>query len=239
MLRLTARKYAAVRVPAAASPTQGGPQPRVESPSGGSTLTTSAPRSARSIVQYGPARTVEQSTTRRPASGAVGEAVAAIGRDGSARYPRAMIPPRWFLRIFWAVDRDGLAGVRRPAGDAERLARPPADVVPADGRANERQAAPERPLLHRSDGTDLVVVASNVGDDRDPAWWRNLQTRPEAEVEIGADAPPRPRPPGDARGGRAALRAIRRRHPDLRRVPTPDVEADPGRHPRAALASGA
>ena len=53
----------------AAGPTHGGPQPRVASPSGGSTLTTSAPRSPSSIVQYGPARTVEQSTTRRPASG--------------------------------------------------------------------------------------------------------------------------------------------------------------------------
>ena len=41
-------------------------------PSGGSTLTTSAPRSARSIVAYGPASTVERSMTRSPASGPVG-----------------------------------------------------------------------------------------------------------------------------------------------------------------------
>ena len=45
---------------------------RVTSPSGGSTLITSAPRSARSIVASGPARTVEQSATRMPASGPVG-----------------------------------------------------------------------------------------------------------------------------------------------------------------------
>ena len=34
------------------------------------------------------------------------------------------------------------------------------------------------------------MVASNAGDDRDPAWWRNLQAHPEAEVEIGATRRP-------------------------------------------------
>ena len=34
------------------------------------------------------------------------------------------------------------------------------------------------------------MVASNAGDDRDPAWWRNLQAQPEAEVEIGATRRP-------------------------------------------------
>ena len=32
-----------------------------------------------------------------------------------------------------------------------------------------------------------VVVASNAGDDRHPAWWLNLQARPEAQVQIRAD----------------------------------------------------
>lgn len=32
-----------------------------------------------------------------------------------------------------------------------------------------------------------VVVASNAGDDRDPAWWRNLQARPEAQVQMGSE----------------------------------------------------
>jgi len=41
---------------------------RVESPFGGSILITSAPRSASSIVQNGPAITWVRSTTRRPAS---------------------------------------------------------------------------------------------------------------------------------------------------------------------------
>ena len=62
LLRLTAWKY--VDSPAA----QGGPQLRVSSPPPGrSTLTTSAPRSASSIVAYGAARTRLKSAIRTPA----------------------------------------------------------------------------------------------------------------------------------------------------------------------------
>jgi deazaflavin-dependent oxidoreductase (nitroreductase family) len=37
------------------------------------------------------------------------------------------------------------------------------------------------------DGSDFVVVASNAGADTDPAWWLNLLSRPEAEVEIAGE----------------------------------------------------
>ena len=47
----------------------GGCQVRVSSPPGPSTLTTSAPMSASSIVAYGPARIREKSATSSPASG--------------------------------------------------------------------------------------------------------------------------------------------------------------------------
>src|SRR5258706_10998232 len=42
---------------------------RITSPSGGSTFTTSAPRSARICVAYGPITTVVRSSTRTPSSG--------------------------------------------------------------------------------------------------------------------------------------------------------------------------
>jgi hypothetical protein len=44
-------------------------QCRSGSPCGGSTLRTSAPASASSLVQYGPAISLERSSTRTPASG--------------------------------------------------------------------------------------------------------------------------------------------------------------------------
>ena len=43
------------------------------------------------------------------------------------------------------------------------------------------------PLLHFRDGADLVVIASNGGEDRAPSWWINLQQQPHARVTIGAD----------------------------------------------------
>jgi F420H(2)-dependent quinone reductase len=41
------------------------------------------------------------------------------------------------------------------------------------------------PLAYLEDGDSYVVVASNGGADRHPAWWLNLQNEPNATVELG------------------------------------------------------
>jgi deazaflavin-dependent oxidoreductase (nitroreductase family) len=43
------------------------------------------------------------------------------------------------------------------------------------------------PLLYVEDGERWLVVASNAGDNRHPAWWLNLCARPQAEIELGAE----------------------------------------------------
>jgi deazaflavin-dependent oxidoreductase (nitroreductase family) len=43
------------------------------------------------------------------------------------------------------------------------------------------------PLACFPDGDDWVVVASNNGQDRDPAWWLNLVANPEARIRIGRE----------------------------------------------------
>jgi deazaflavin-dependent oxidoreductase (nitroreductase family) len=45
-------------------------------------------------------------------------------------------------------------------------------------------------LAYVEDGDGFVVVASNGGSDRPPAWWGNLRHRPEAVVELGATTVP-------------------------------------------------
>jgi len=40
------------------------------------------------------------------------------------------------------------------------------------------------PLLFVEDGDRFVVVASNAGDDRDPAWWLNLEANANARVQV-------------------------------------------------------
>lgn len=41
------------------------------------------------------------------------------------------------------------------------------------------------PLAYLQDGESYVVVASNGGADRHPAWWLNLQKEPSATIELG------------------------------------------------------
>ena len=44
------------------------------------------------------------------------------------------------------------------------------------------------PLAYMADGQDYVIVASNGGADRHPAWWLNLQHTPNAKVQVGTQS---------------------------------------------------
>jgi F420H(2)-dependent quinone reductase len=41
------------------------------------------------------------------------------------------------------------------------------------------------PLTYMPDGANYVLVASNGGADRHPAWWLNLERNPRATVQVG------------------------------------------------------
>ena len=43
------------------------------------------------------------------------------------------------------------------------------------------------PLLYVADGSRFVIVASNAGDDRPPAWWLNLKAKPDTTVQVGRE----------------------------------------------------
>jgi F420H(2)-dependent quinone reductase len=97
-----------------------------------------------------------------------------------------MIPPRPLLRLMWAIHKgiDRLTGGRigsvRPTG--RRLG---TLFLLSTGRTSGQ---PRRnPVYYVEEGPNLVVVASNAGAATDPAWWQNLQTKPDAAVEIGGE----------------------------------------------------
>jgi len=51
-----------------------------------------------------------------------------------------------------------------------------------------RRSGRERtvPLMYYPQGSRMLVVASNAAEpDQPPGWWFNLQTRPEAWVQLG------------------------------------------------------
>jgi F420H(2)-dependent quinone reductase len=45
-------------------------------------------------------------------------------------------------------------------------------------------------LVYALDGGDYLVVASNGGADRAPAWLHNLQAHPSVEIQIGRERLP-------------------------------------------------
>ncbi len=52
-----------------------------------------------------------------------------------------------------------------------------------------RKTGQERttPMVYFEDGDRIVLVGSNNGSDRDPAWWLNLQANPIAKVRIRSE----------------------------------------------------
>jgi F420H(2)-dependent quinone reductase len=100
-----------------------------------------------------------------------------------------VIPPRPVIRAFWALHkglrrlRGGRLGTTVPRGD--RIGTLFLHTV---GRKSGQPRV--NGLFYIVEGSNLVVVASNVGADADPAWWLNLRDRPDADVEIGGQRRP-------------------------------------------------
>jgi deazaflavin-dependent oxidoreductase (nitroreductase family) len=69
-----------------------------------------------------------------------------------------------------------------------RVAGMPVLLLTTTGRRSGR--ARTTPLTYFEAGEDIVVVASNGGEDRPPAWWLNLGAQPEAAITIGSDTHP-------------------------------------------------
>jgi deazaflavin-dependent oxidoreductase (nitroreductase family) len=91
--------------------------------------------------------------------------------------------PRWLVRTIWIAHRRAYAITRgrfglRPATEKQwgtlRL------------KTIGRKTGKERIAIvgFIVDGANLVVPAMNGWAEPDPAWWLNLQARPEATVEL-------------------------------------------------------
>lgn len=89
---------------------------------------------------------------------------------------------RWLLAVITAVHRF----VYRVSGGrlGNSLGGMPMLLLTNVGRKSGKQRV--TPLLYVEDGARWVVVASNAGDDRDPAWWLNVQSHPDTSIQLGA-----------------------------------------------------
>ena len=93
------------------------------------------------------------------------------------------LPPRWFIRLFWAVQRAvysvtrGRFGLQTARADRQGMLRL---------RTIGRRSGQERVAIlgYFEDGPDLVTMAMNGWADAEPAWWLNLQAHPDVTVDL-------------------------------------------------------
>ena len=97
--------------------------------------------------------------------------------------PARRLPPRWFIRFFWVMHRAvysvtaGRLGLRHAKPGSWGMLR----LRTVGRRTGEERTAI---LGYLEDGADLITLAMNGWADPEPAWWLNLQARPEATVDL-------------------------------------------------------
>ena len=93
------------------------------------------------------------------------------------------LPPRWFIRSFWAAQRavytvtGGRFGLLTASHDRQGMLR----LRTVGRRSGEERTAI---LGYFEDGSNLVTMAMNGWADAEPAWWLNLQAHPDATVDL-------------------------------------------------------
>jgi len=94
----------------------------------------------------------------------------------------ATVPPRALIRAFWAVHKTivrlsrGRIGLWRPK-PGRRFGTVQLNTV-------GRRSGQPRPVIvgYFEDGPNLVTLAMNGWADDEPAWWLNLQAKPDTTV---------------------------------------------------------
>lgn len=81
------------------------------------------------------------------------------------------------VHLFWYTLTGGIVGARVMGARVLLLS--------TTGRKSGQSRT--TPLTYLQDGENAVIVASNGGSDKHPAWYLNLRAHPEAEVQIGRD----------------------------------------------------
>jgi F420H(2)-dependent quinone reductase len=94
------------------------------------------------------------------------------------------LPPRWFIRGAWVGHR----AIHRVTGGRRGLALPKPGgqfgylrLMTVGRRSGKARAAI---VGYIEDGPNFVTLAMNGWASPEPAWWLNLQSQPDANVEL-------------------------------------------------------
>lgn len=105
-----------------------------------------------------------------------------------------MLSDRFYARISMAIGDAGLRAVGKlnvPLYRASRgrvlghVGKLPVALLTTTGRRSG--VLRTVPVVCMKDGPRLVVIGSNAGNARTPAWALNLEARPDAEVQLRGD----------------------------------------------------
>ena len=96
---------------------------------------------------------------------------------------KARLPPRWFIKTFWDAHRRIVRASRGRRGLwPPRPGNWGALRLTTTGR---RSGEPRSVILgYYEDGPNLVSMAMNGWGAAEPTWWLNLQSDPQAVVEL-------------------------------------------------------
>ncbi len=84
----------------------------------------------------------------------------------------------WLINVSPRLDK---AVFRLSGGRFTTLPAPMLTIAHTGARSGQRR---ENLLTYFTDGEDLVVMASNYGRERHPAWYHNVKANPEVEVVV-------------------------------------------------------
>jgi deazaflavin-dependent oxidoreductase (nitroreductase family) len=128
------------------------------------------------------------------------DAINGIPRVDLAARPVWKVKLNWWLGGQLATTKAGLAVWRKVAAPLEaplmratggrvrlNLAVPIVVLSSTGARSGQRR---EIPLAYFTDGDDVILIASNYGGSRHPAWYHNLIAHPECELHIGTRGGP-------------------------------------------------
>jgi F420H(2)-dependent quinone reductase len=101
-----------------------------------------------------------------------------------------MSPRRLARRAFMKTASATHTAIYRSSGGrvGGRMAGMPVLLLTTTGRRSGKSRT--TPLLFVRDGHAWVVVGSNGGSDYIPAWWLNLRSNPDGQVEVGRERIP-------------------------------------------------
>jgi F420H(2)-dependent quinone reductase len=69
-----------------------------------------------------------------------------------------------------------------------KVGRAPVLLLTTTGRKSGQQRT--APVLYLADGENVILINTNAGNAKIPAWSLNLKANPEAEIEIGRKRQP-------------------------------------------------